>query len=109
MRFASALIWIIAALLIACSSESTSPPPSSQERDEHRRKTIGGSDSDRTAHRDAGRGTDTGSVRPAGAHGPHRSSDDDRSTGCPASNGNGANRHTTGADGDCATNGDPDP
>ena len=27
MRFASALIWIIAALLIACSSDSTSPPP----------------------------------------------------------------------------------
>ena len=27
MRFASALIWIVAALLIACSSESTSPPP----------------------------------------------------------------------------------
>ena len=27
MRFASALIWIIAALLIACSSGSTSPPP----------------------------------------------------------------------------------
>ena len=40
--------------------------PSSQERDEHRRKTICGSDSDRTAHRDAGRGTETGSVRPAG-------------------------------------------
>ena len=27
MRFAAALIWIVAALLIACSSESTSPPP----------------------------------------------------------------------------------
>ena len=27
MRFASALIWIIAALLIACSSDSTLPPP----------------------------------------------------------------------------------
>ena len=27
MRFASALIWIIAALLIACSSDSTSPAP----------------------------------------------------------------------------------
>ena len=27
MRFAPALIWIIAALLIACSSDSTSPPP----------------------------------------------------------------------------------
>ena len=27
MRFASALIWIIAALLIACSADSTSPPP----------------------------------------------------------------------------------
>ena len=27
MRFASALIWIVAALLIACSSDSTLPPP----------------------------------------------------------------------------------
>ena len=27
MRFASVIIWIVAALLIACSSESTSPPP----------------------------------------------------------------------------------
>ena len=27
MRYAAALIWIVAALLIACSSESTSPPP----------------------------------------------------------------------------------
>ena len=79
--------------------------PSSRERDEHRRKTIGGSDSHRTAHRDAGRGTDTGSVRPAGDHGPHQSSDDDRGTEGPAGNGDGANRHTTGADGDCPNHG----
>ena len=83
---------------------------SSRERDEHRCKTFGGSD--RTAHSDAHRRNDTGSVHPAGYHRTCRrtcrTSDDDRSTGCPASNGNGANRHTTGADGDCATNGDPD-
>ena len=59
---------------------------SSRERDEHRCKTFGGSDCDTTFHRDAGRGNDTGSVRPASDYGPYQSSDDDRSTEGPAGN-----------------------
>ena len=166
VRFASALIWIVAALLIACSSDSTLPAPQvgnetstdarpsldfvhlggvgedvcelsvncgwgfsavgfpprqcnisvGQPQHEVRRfryvsnfctkSSFGGSD--RTAHSDAHRRNDTGSVHPAGYHRTCRTSGDDRSTRGPARNENGANRHTAGADGDCATNGDPD-
>ena len=108
VRFTAVLIWIIAALLIACSSESTSPPPQVRnETSTDARPSVAATATELPTAMPAAELTPDQSVPPA-TMGPHQSSDDDRSTGCPASNGNGANRHTTGADGDCATTGDPD-
>ena len=109
MRFTAVLIWIIAALLIACSSESTSPPPQvGNETSTDARPSVAETATELPTVMPAAELKPDQSVPPATME-PTNPPATTEAPKCPARNGNGADRHTTGADGDYATNGDPDP
>ena len=105
MRLAHALIWITAALLIACSSESTSPPPQvGNGTSTDARPSVATTVTELPTAMPAAETTPDQPVPPATMD-PTNPPTTTATPGGPARNGNGANRHTTGADGDYPNDG----